>query len=112
MHGRVAVEGHGSGGAVHQLRADRGRVLASRESNELWALQAGEATGLSGTHQKYIRIPLYKEEKEQHLNCVASWNRLYQKSNHLELKMKNFNISFYNKKSKYSIVMKPMKFGN
>ena len=47
------------------VKADRCTAfLASRESNELWALQAGEATGLSGTHQKYIRIPLYKEDKQ------------------------------------------------
>ena len=47
------------------VKADRCTAfLASRESNELWALQAGEATGLSGTHQKYIRIPLYKEDRQ------------------------------------------------
>ncbi|QDZ22975.1 GAF domain-containing protein [Chloropicon primus] len=47
------------------VKADRCTAfLASRESNELWALQAGEATGLSGTHQKYIRIPLYKADKQ------------------------------------------------
>lgn len=47
------------------VKADRCTAfLASRETNELWALQAGEATGLSGTHQKYIRIPLYKGDKE------------------------------------------------